>query len=65
MNVTLSAWHQSAACCWCERTKECVTVEFADEFLSKGPLCWLCLQKAVRVRNKQQQSSKSAESQKA
>lgn len=60
MNVTLTTWHQSAACGWCDRTKECVTAEFADGFLTKGPLCWLCLQKAVRARNRQQGKSEQA-----
>lgn len=54
MNVTLTAWDERAACTWCEREKECVTVVFADGFLASVPLCWRCLQKAVRVRNRTQ-----------
>jgi len=52
MDVTLTAWQESEACTWCEREKECVTVAFADGFLASVPLCWRCLQKAVRVRNR-------------
>ena len=52
MRVTLTAWHENDSCTWCERTKECVTVDFADGFLTSAPLCWRCLQKSVRVRNR-------------
>jgi len=52
MHVTLTTWQKRSACTWCERDKECVTVEFQDGFLSGVPLCWRCLQKAVRVRNR-------------
>lgn len=52
MRVTLSAWHEREPCTWCEREKETVTVEFEDGFLASVPLCWRCLQKAVKVRNR-------------
>ena len=50
MRVTLTARVDADACTWCERTKECVTASFDDGFLEQVPLCWRCLQKAVRVR---------------
>ena len=53
MHVTLTAYHDSATCTWCERTKCCTTVSFSDGFLQSAPLCWRCLQKAVKVRNRQ------------
>lgn len=53
MKVTLTSWKESATCSWCDKTKECVTAEFSDGFLAKGPLCWPCLQKSVRARTKQ------------
>ncbi len=52
MQVTLTAYHDSAACTWCERTKCCITVSFSDGFLQSAPLCWRCLQKAVKVRSR-------------
>ena len=63
MNVTLTQYHESETCTWCERTKECVTADFDDGFLQKVPLCWSCLQQAVKVRNKQR--SKAAVKDKA
>lgn len=55
MNVQLTAHHQASTCTWCEKSeKECVTTSFADGFLQEAHLCWNCLQKAVRVRAKQQ-----------
>jgi hypothetical protein len=62
MNVTLTELHESETCTWCERTKQCVTSDFGDGFIRKAPLCWRCLQKAVKVRNRQQASSGSAKS---
>jgi hypothetical protein len=53
MHVTLTAYHDSETCTWCERTKCCITVSFSDGFLQSAPLCWRCLQKAVKVRNRQ------------
>ena len=43
------------ACVWCEKESEGVVVEFSDGFLSRAPLCWKCLTKAVKVRSKQEQ----------
>jgi hypothetical protein len=60
MQVILSAYHDSATCTWCERTKPCVTVSFSDGFLQSAPLCWRCLQKAVKVRNRQHGSDAAA-----
>ena len=54
MNVSLNAWHEQHHCTWCEKQKECVSVSFEDGFLKNAPLCWGCLQKAVRVRSRQQ-----------
>lgn len=54
MNVVLSAWKEEANCAWCEKPRECVTTEFEDGFLKEAPLCWSCLQKAVKVRAKQE-----------
>ena len=31
-----------------------VTADFGDGFIRNAPLCWKCLQKAVRVRNRQE-----------
>jgi len=53
MRVALSAWKERDTCTWCEREKECVTAAFADGFLDSVPLCWKCLQKAVKVRSRQ------------
>ena len=49
MSVHLTNWHQEALCTWCEKSRECVTTEFGDGFLKAAPLCWACLQKAVKV----------------
>lgn len=65
MKVLLTTWQESATCSWCDRTKECVTAEFGDGFLSKGPMCWPCLQKSVRARNRQEQNGKQVAEQKA
>ncbi len=61
MKATVSDWHANGACVWCEKTKECVTVEFSDGFLSQNQLCWQCFAKAVKVRS--QKSKPSAEAQ--
>ena len=53
MHVTLSDYHESIACAWCEKDKEGVTVCFDDGFLKDLPVCWSCLQKAVKVRSRQ------------
>ena len=57
MNVVLAAWHEQENCTWCERTKECVTVDFGDGFIRNAALCWKCLQKAVKVRNRQREAT--------
>ena len=59
MNVTLTAWHETETCTWCERTKECVTADFGDGFIQNAQLCWRCLQKAVKVRSRQESHSVS------
>lgn len=53
MTVTLSNWQESTSCTWCEKTCECVTADFGDGFITTSPLCWKCLQQAVRVHHKQ------------
>ena len=53
MNIVLSEWHESTNCAWCERSKECVTADFGDGFITKSDLCWKCLQQALRVHAKQ------------
>jgi len=55
MHVTLSEWRESASCGWCEKDKECVSVSFDDGFLKQATLCWTCLQKAVKVRSRQEE----------
>ena len=62
--VHISQWHESTTCNWCDRTKECVTVQFEDGFLIPGPMCWLCLQKTVRARNRQEQRDQQRAGQK-
>lgn len=54
MHVTLSSWHESAVCTWCEKDRECVATTFSDGFLKEAPLCWKCLQTAYKVRQRQQ-----------
>lgn len=53
MRATITEFHNSTTCTWCERDAEGVTVEFEQGFLQKGPLCWKCLQQATRVHHKQ------------
>jgi hypothetical protein len=62
MKVLLSEWKENAQCVWCEKDKECVTTTFEDGFMKDSGLCWVCLQKAVRVRNRQttKQTERSA-----
>lgn len=60
MTVHLTQWHQEATCTWCEKSRECVTTEFGDGFLKASPLCWACLQKAVKVRSRQDKPSAAA-----
>ena len=60
MDVKLTAWNENDTCTWCERTKECVTADFGDGFIKSAPLCWKCLQKAVKVRNRQEGGTRAA-----
>lgn len=62
MNVVLSDWQESAACAWCEKTRECVRVDFSGGFIKHSLLCWKCLQQAVKVdvRQRESASDKSA-----
>lgn len=53
MIVTLTDRLESASCTWCEKDRECVTATFEDGFLKGSPLCWGCLQKAVKVRSRE------------
>jgi len=53
MNATITAYHESEPCLWCSKTNEGVTIEFRDGFLDRGPLCFKCLQQAVRVHHRQ------------
>ena len=62
MNVQLTQWHDEATCHWCERQRECVTTNFHDGALQPLPLCWNCLQKAVRVRGRQTNPNSAAAS---
>lgn len=55
MEAKLTAWLVSSTCAWCEKDRECVTAEFSDGFIGRSNLCWGCLQKAVKVRSKQEQ----------
>ena len=57
MKVILSAWHESETCLWCEKTRDCVAVEFGDNFISKGNLCWSCLQTSVKVHQRSRAES--------
>lgn len=54
MNVTISAWQQSATCIWCQKDDEAVTVTFESGFLRDSDLCWKCLKQALRVHHQQQ-----------
>jgi hypothetical protein len=58
MNVTISAWHESATCTWCQKDGEAVTVTFESGFLRDSDLCWKCLHQAVRVHHTQQAETK-------
>lgn len=53
----LIRYNSASKCNWCEKEAEGITVEFAENFLHKGPLCFKCFQQAVRVHYKQYQSS--------
>jgi len=58
MNVSMTDYHESETCTWCEKQGEAVTVTFQSGFLQNAPVCWKCLQKAVRVHHKQQAQAK-------
>jgi hypothetical protein len=60
MNVVISDYHETDTCTWCEKQEEAVTVTFDSGFLKHAPVCWKCLQKAVRVHHKQQSQTKVA-----
>ena len=60
MKALISAFHEKTNCSWCQKETEAVSVEFDGGFLRKGPLCWRCLQQAVRVHAKQQADGKQA-----
>lgn len=62
MKVTLSEFHEAASCTWCEREIESVSATFESGFLTDAPMCWKCLQKAVRVYHRQQTKSRSKRS---
>ncbi len=61
MRAMITAYNESTKCTWCERENEGVTVEFDGGFLSKGPLCFKCLQQAVKVHHKQDKPAKAKE----
>lgn len=62
MNVTLTAWHESASCSWCEKTKACVTTSFDDGFLQNVELCFGCLQQTLKVRSRRDAGSGNTKS---
>ncbi|MDP1796579.1 MAG: hypothetical protein Q8K78_03820 [Planctomycetaceae bacterium] len=57
MHVTLTTPQEdNAHCTWCEKDdRECVVASFSDGFLKDAPLCWKCLQTAMKVRARQDQ----------
>ncbi|MEZ5941123.1 MAG: hypothetical protein R3C18_07015 [Planctomycetaceae bacterium] len=58
MSVILTAFHDDAQCTWCEKSKECVTVDFGSTgFIRNQELCFGCLQKALRVQARQESKS--------
>ncbi len=63
MKVSLTLWHDSATCTWCEKDKECVTTDFGDGFIRNSNLCWACLRKAMKVRAKQTEKTPESPSQ--
>ena len=50
IEAKITAWHEVVSCTWCEKEKEGVTVDFNDGFIQEAPLCWSCLERAVKVR---------------
>lgn len=59
MRALISEYNEAKKCMWCERDNEGVTVDFGESFLSKGPLCFKCLQQAVKVHHKQDKTTKT------
>ena len=51
--ATLTSLKDPMDCTWCGKGGETVTISFASGFLQDAPLCWKCLQQAVRVNHKQ------------
>ena len=49
--------------CGARREREGVTVDFGDGFITKGTLCWGCLQKTVRVKSHTTMSDPSSNNQ--
>ena len=49
MEAKITAWHEVVSCTWCEKEKAGVTVDFNDGFIHEAPLCWSCLERAVKV----------------
>jgi len=62
MQATITSYNEGETCTWCEKQNEGVTVEFDDGFLNKGPLCFKCLQQAIRVHHKQNSGSTESRS---
>ena len=60
MKALITAYNEATKCTWCERDNEGVTIEFDGSFLKKGPLCFKCLQQAVKVHHKASQEPKGA-----
>ncbi len=54
MKIIITEFNESKDCQWCSRSAEGVTARFEDGFLSRGHLCWKCLQRATRVHATQQ-----------
>ncbi len=55
MQVTLGAWQDAVACTWCDKSRDCVVATFSDGFLKDSPLCFKCLETAMKVRSRQAQ----------
>jgi hypothetical protein len=52
VEARISAHHDTANCSWCRKERECVTVTITG-FLAEAPVCFRCLQQAIRVRAEQ------------
>ena len=53
MNASITAYHENVDCTWCEKPAEGITIDFDSGFLQNAPLCFKCLQQALRVHHKQ------------